>query len=540
MKKHIIGKVLATLTILVASSYFFNIQAQPEVVLEFPNTSGKDLGNPDGIGGRISGEVLPEITLEFKVSPAGQIDLEASTLSENVDNKALMVEWSKLNVGNTALESIRGKSFKLILTSNNKRLQCRAEGGIGIQGTNQWRMDGRGGEKIYFILQGDVGIDFLSVEYWDITWQDGQANFEIRDWNSKEVFYMEDIEKPDKRSLDLTSTAETYQMRYKSDTLTVTTSDTTEANNNNPGGRLWGLSFNVVEALPKPPAIASVVPPRGDPPGDSLTFTISDDIEIQFDNAMDRTKTAAAVSISPEITNRVDTWSVEDDGDLLTIAHDVLSYETWYTLVVSDAAEATNGLTMLAPDTIRFKTLPKPPEVVTTFPAHLEENVLPNTPMSIEFSKSMIPDSVEKGISFDPAVTGVSYVWSADNKTVYISANQLEVSTMYFVSVGEPAMDDFKTQLEEPYIFVFTTAIATSVENDMASDVVIYPNPASEILRIGGMDVASLRIYNLSGQLLKEIRNSPEVNVSDMETGIYVVSVSDREGNNIRKMVVIE
>ena len=54
------------------------------------------------------------------------------------------------------------------------------------------------------------------------------------------------------------------------------------------------------------------------------------------------------------------------------------------------------------------------------------------------------------------------------------------------------------------------------------------------------MDVASLKIYSLSGQLMKEIRNSPEVNVRDMETGIYVVSVSDREGNNIRKMVVIE
>jgi hypothetical protein len=325
-----------------------------------------------------------------------------------------------------------------------------------------------------------------------------------------------------------------YNMRYKSDSLIFQTSDT--IGDTNPGGRLLSLAFNVVAPDPKPPAISSVVPPRGD----SLSFTIADALELQFDGPMDQAVTAAAVSIDPPVTNRVDTWSAGADGDLLTISYDDLTYETWYTIVVSAAAKGTNGLNMLAPDTIRFKTLPKPPEVVATFPENLEMDVWPNSPISIEFSKPMLPDSVEKGILFDPVVNNLNFVWSADKKTVFISGNELEVSTMYFVSVSEPAMDIFKAQLEEPYIFVFTTAIATTVENDMASDVVIYPNPASDVLRVGGIDVAALRIYSLSGQLLKEIRNSDVISVKDMETGIYLVSVSDREGNNIRKMVVIK
>lgn len=539
MKKHIIGKVLAAFVILLASSFLFTLQGQGEVKVTFTNPDGVDYGSSDtdaeGIGGWKTSGDPHAVTLEFKVAPNGQVELVATTLSQQADNLRLINSWNNTNVGTTALTSIRGSSFKFIITSNDIRMQCGyvsngGADGIGLRGTNQRRIDGHGGEEMYFILEGEVGIQFTAIEYRDINYMGGDANFEIADYDTKEVWMMEDIG----TGIGTFDVSGKYSMRYKSDTLTFQTSDT--IGDNNPGGRLLSLEFNVVAPLPKPPAISSVIPQRGD----SLTFTISDDIELQWDAAMDQAKTAAAITIDPAVSNRVDTWSAEADGDLLTISYDDLTYETWYTLVVSDAAEATNGLTMLAPDTIRFKTLPKPPEVIATFPENLAEEVLPNTPISIEFSKSMIPDSVEKGISFDPAVTGVSYVWSADNKTVYISAGQLELSTMYFVSVGEPAMDDFKTQLEEPYIFAFTTAIATSVEYNKASDVVIYPNPVVDILQIRGMDVASLKIYSLTGQLMKEIRNSPEVNVRDMETGIYVVSVSDREGNKIRKMVVIE
>lgn len=538
MKKHIIGKFLAAIAILVASSFLFSLQGQ-EVKVTFTNPDGVDYGSEatgaEGIGGWKSSGDPHAVTLEFKVSPSGQVELVATTLSQQADNLRLINSWNNTNVGNTALTSIRGGSFKLIITSNNIRMQCGyvsngGADGIGLRGTNQRRIDGHGGEEMYFILEGDVGIEFTAIEYRDINYMGGLANFEISDHDTKEVWMMQDIG-TGIGTFDVTGK---YNMRYKSDSLIFQTSDT--IGDNNPGGRLLSLAFNVVAPLPKPPAISSLVPPRGD----SLSFTIADDLELQFDGPMDRATTAAAVSISPAVTNRVDTWSEEADGDLLTISYDNLTYETWYTVVVSTAAKGANGLNMLAPDTIRFKTLPKPPEVIATFPESLEIDVLPNSPVSIEFSKSMIPDSVEKGIAFDPVVANLSFVWSADNKTVFISGAELAVSTMYFVSVSEPAMDEFKTQMEEPFIFIFTTAIATSVENNKASDVVIYPNPASDILLIRGMDVASVRIYKITGQMVKEYRNSVDLNISDIKTGTYIVTVTDREDSKVTKLIVIE
>jgi len=381
------------------------------------------------------------------------------------------------------------------------------------------------------ILEGEVGLEFTSIEYLDINYQDGQAHFMIQDFDTKETHFFENISLPDVGSIDVTGK---YSMRYKTDRITI--SGDPAVGNNNAGGKLYGFEFNVVAPLPKPPAIVSVVPIRDD----SLSFAVSDDIKIQFDNTMDQAKTSAAVSISPAISNRVDTWSTEEEGDLLTIAHDDLDLETWYTLVVSDAAEATNGLTMLAPDTIRFKTLPPKPTVVSTFPENNATDVLPNTTMFIEFSKPMITDSVEKGIVFDPVLTGAEFVWSDDRTTVFISADQLELSTMYFLTVNPPAMDDFKQQMADAYVGIFTTAIATSVDDEKLADLVLYPNPASDVLRAEGVDVASLKIYSISGQLIREIHNSQEISVQDITTGLYVVTVSDREGNQAREMVIIK
>ncbi|MDX2431845.1 MAG: Ig-like domain-containing protein [Bacteroides sp.] len=529
MKKQIIGKVLAALIILAAGSYFVNVQAQ-EVSIRFTNPDGGDYGNPDGIGGRISGEVDPKITLEFKVGVAGQIELNASTISTNEDNIRVVDSWDNTNVGTTALQSTWGKSFTFILSSN-KRLQAGKDGdGIGCQGTNQRRIDQAGAEEVYFTLEGDVGIEFTSIGYRDINYMEGVANFRLMDYDSDEVWFMENVGADD-GAFDVTGV---YGMRYKSDRLTVTTSDTT--GNNNPGGRLLSLAFNVVEAQPKPPAVLSTDPPRGD----SLSQNIADDYEIQFDAAMDQAATSAAITITPAVPNRADAWSDGDEGDILTLSFDDLEYETWYEVVLGAGTTGENGLTIVAPDTLTFKTLPEPPSVVATFPENLAVEVPIDSPVSIEFSKSMIDTTVEQSISFNPELGGLSFVWNEDNSAVYISSMEMVPSNMYFVEVGTGATDVFGIQMTEPFLFAFTTSIATAIENSKADEVVIYPNPATDVLQVSGMDVASFKLYNMSGQVIKEVYDSAVINLDNIKTGIYVVTVSDRDNNKHRQTIVIE
>jgi len=527
MKKQIIGKVLTAFILLAVSAFFVNIQGQ-EVKVTFVNPSSLDYGNPDGIGGRIPGEQDPKITLEFKVGVSGQVELDASTISTLQANIDAVNQWDNTNVGNTSYQAIWGKSFKFILTSN-KRLQLgNGGGGIGCQGTNQRRIDGMGGEIVYFILQGEVGIKFTTIEYRDINFMEGLANFEISDYDTrKKVWYMENIGAGE-GAFDVT---DIYSMRYKSDSLIVTTSDTT--GNNNPGGRLLSLGFDVVEALPKPPAVLSTDPVHAD-----TTVKITSDYVILFDAAMDQSTTASNITFDPDVSNRTDTWN--EDGDELTISFDALPYITEYLVTVGQGVLALNGLNALADTTFTFRTLPEPPNVVYTFPQNLATGVPLNTPFEIEFSKSMIPDSVENSISFNPAITGVEFIWNADNSAVFFSSDNLQENTLYFGTVSTVATDIYGVQFPAPFQFAFTTVEPVGVKSTKLSKMVIYPNPVDEVMSIRGVDVKSVKMHSIAGQLVKEFNDTPVMNVSDMKAGSYVVTVVDRNENKYRELITIK
>ena len=78
-------------------------------------------------------------------------------------------------------------------------------------------------------------------------------------------------------------------------------------------------------------------------------------------------------------------------------------------------------------------------------------------------------------------------------------------------------------------------------ENDM-NKVVVYPNPASSILNIGGLnDFANLevKVVNLQGQVVMSADNSLEINVSDVAAGVYFIKINC-DGQQYLQKIVIE
>jgi hypothetical protein len=553
MKKQIITKVLFASFILAMSGFVLNLQAQ-DIVVEFTNPDDKDYGSSNdgflgvGLGGSGSGATAegleyavddPHVDFIFTIGATGQIALDVFTPTTYPAIVDVLNTWDNPAIGLTTNDALFGKSFTLRLTAES-RMQLGYDatdgnsGGIGIRGKNQRRIDdeGENNEWMQFELLGDAGIDYVRIGYNDVA-GDADAHMLVIDHDTRGYEPILDGDEYDgpTHSPDQYIDATDYNMRYFSDILRFSTEDTIDV-----GYRLYSLEFDVVAAQPKPPAVVSTTPADKD----STTNTVADDYVIQWDASMDQAATEAAVSITPAVTNRADTWSTGAAGDIQTISFDDLEFETWYTVVVSTAALGTNGLNKLEADTFMFKTLPEPPSVVNTFPANLATDVPIDSPISIEFSKAMVADSVEKAISFNPALVIESYVWSEDMKTVYLMTAEMVPSNMYFGTVDVVATDEFGTQMSEPYVWAFTTSLATSAVANKVDDVVFYPNPVSDILTIQGMDVATVRIYSLTGKLIKEVYNSTVVSVGDLQTGVYAVLVSDREDNQVRKMIVVE
>ena len=67
-------------------------------------------------------------------------------------------------------------------------------------------------------------------------------------------------------------------------------------------------------------------------------------------------------------------------------------------------------------------------------------------------------------------------------------------------------------------------------ENGGGTNVTVYPNPANGVVRIEGVEVDEVLVYNAFGQVVKTVRGTNEVDVADLVDGVYLVRIRDKEG----------
>ena len=75
-------------------------------------------------------------------------------------------------------------------------------------------------------------------------------------------------------------------------------------------------------------------------------------------------------------------------------------------------------------------------------------------------------------------------------------------------------------------------------ENSVKTPFSVYPNPFNNDLNVSSqIKVESLRLYNISGQLVKQVKNSNSMNVSELAKGIYILEVTADASREIRKVI---
>ena len=84
--------------------------------------------------------------------------------------------------------------------------------------------------------------------------------------------------------------------------------------------------------------------------------------------------------------------------------------------------------------------------------------------------------------------------------------------------------------------------LSTSVNDDLELDKIgLYPNPAIEQVRIGGLEMnATVRIFSMAGQLFSEQRVQPDValDIHGMKAGLYLVEV--QQGDRTTQLTLIK
>ena len=130
--------------------------------------------------------------------------------------------------------------------------------------------------------------------------------------------------------------------------------------------------------------------------------------------------------------------------------------------------------------------------------------------------------------------------------TSYTDNTPLEDETFYLYKVVAYYQDidcysaPARSKYNEFEFFLRVYWSVDGVDETEAGKVKVYPNPASETLRIDGLEAAEIQVYNALGQRVKEVHDLNEVNVSDLPEGLYLLRITDTYGEEHSVRIVVK
>ena len=85
---------------------------------------------------------------------------------------------------------------------------------------------------------------------------------------------------------------------------------------------------------------------------------------------------------------------------------------------------------------------------------------------------------------------------------------------------------------------VWGTCPTAGVDDQNQLDISIYPNPTDNTLFISGNETPiAVDIYNVLGKEVLSVKNTNNINVQALQSGVYVIRISDGVGQTNRKFI---
>ncbi len=280
-----------------------------------------------------------------------------------------------------------------------------------------------------------------------------------------------------------------------------------------------------------PPTITYVAPADG-----STDIALDSVVTIVFSEAMDKTKTEGAITVSPDLANKMFTWK----NDTVLISGDDMAGSITYTITIGTGATDLAGNALEADSSFSFMSAKEttPPTITKVTPANAATDVAIDASIVIIFSEAMDTDSVEKALTTSPDITGKKLSWNTNKDTLTISGGTMENNTKYTVTISTSAADMSGNALEKEYGFSFTTIKTSAVNNILTDQVIIYPNPASDYVIVKSEGAANIQIFKANGTLVLSEQNASEINVSSLATGYYIVKIDINSQTVVNSLII--
>ena len=82
------------------------------------------------------------------------------------------------------------------------------------------------------------------------------------------------------------------------------------------------------------------------------------------------------------------------------------------------------------------------------------------------------------------------------------------------------------------------TALTLSVSDLSLNGISVYPNPTEGMVHIKGKEsVDAIRLFNISGQIIKEVVNANSIDISSQRSGLYMIEIEDQGKTSVAKLI---
>jgi hypothetical protein len=118
------------------------------------------------------------------------------------------------------------------------------------------------------------------------------------------------------------------------------------------------------------------------------------------------------------------------------------------------------------------------------------------------------------------------------------SFNQ-DISNWCVANIGsEPYNFSIISPLSESNKPIWGTCPTLGIDDQNFTNISIYPNPTSNTLFITGNETPiAVAIYNVLGKEVLSLKNTNNINVQALPSGVYVIRISDGAGQANRKFI---
>ncbi len=194
------------------------------------------------------------------------------------------------------------------------------------------------------------------------------------------------------------------------------------------------------------------------PDNASTDNLLTQNIVINFSKSMNTTKTESAITVSPSDTLSF-AWS--NDSKTVTISNSENWEEnTYIRTVINNTAIDMQGMALLNPQSLLFKTILMPAVVVDdSIPTMNAIAVSENTVVSVAFNKAVNHASAEAAFTLKTSNSSVSgsFQWN-DNIMTFTPASKLNSNTKYVINISNTYYDSQNINPVSAVSWSFTTA----------------------------------------------------------------------------------